>query len=309
MVTERGMTLRRIAAVAAILTFAASVFAPMLRSGARAQRTERTTCAANIRQLAGAFLLYAEDHDDRFPLAMTVDGETGRWRTGEDFKVDDYGPFPWNWRVTQGRARRSENLTHWANAVTAYVPTYDIYRCPVSPARSLVESGIPAKEYSDYDRSAAPLPVTYTFNGLLHTYESSAVEASEKLPLLWEGNGKVSFLGFARHNPYLKCTTIDEPCVYRPGGPPCGGHFASKKDRLSPAASYFIHGQGMHFAYVDGHAAHVTLGVPVPRAGAGTWTDYRVDPFPEYEEGGYPTMAFFDGCHAWFFRPAYEFDR
>ena len=55
----------------------------------------------------------------------------------------------------------------------------------------------------------------------------------------------------------------------------------------------------MNFALADGHSKWRRLGATLA-PGA---TDYNVDPFTNYNGAGAPASYWWDGCHAWLFRP------
>jgi hypothetical protein len=63
------------------------------------------------------------------------------------------------------------------------------------------------------------------------------------------------------------------------------------------AGTMFIHFNGVDWVFADGHAKWRRVGT----------NDWRVDPYANYDDNGFPTAYWWDGCHAWLFRPDYNF--
>jgi hypothetical protein len=63
----------------------------------------------------------------------------------------------------------------------------------------------------------------------------------------------------------------------------------------------WIHHQGAIFVTADGSARWRRLGGVVNGQ-----TDSNTDPYARYDANGFPSSYFWDGCHAWLFRPDFE---
>ena len=64
----------------------------------------------------------------------------------------------------------------------------------------------------------------------------------------------------------------------------------------------WVHSGGMNFTLADGHSKWRRVGAQLSPAD----TDYRIDPQNRYDNNGFPANYWWDGCHAWLFRPDYE---
>ncbi|MCH8275467.1 MAG: hypothetical protein IH851_11830 [Armatimonadetes bacterium] len=305
----RPLTLRDVIIVSTVL--GSCVLFVCLPLGHHEHSGNDARCVSNLKFLGQGTHLYTEDYDGHYPLAMTADSRTGAWRVGLLRDGSDLGEFPHDWRPSQDEVRWNENLTHWTNANYPYVQNYGIYSCPASSERDRTDRGVPGSEYAN--PNVKPRNVSYTYNGFLHTFPKSGIVEPSKLPVLWEGHGKTQIIGFGLHNPALRCTTLDEPCIYRPGGPPCGLMFGSAERYSNPGGSYWVHSEGLFWTAADTHVNWRRVGMHVANKGTGLsspgppYTDWRVDPFTGYNDEGYAAWYWSDGCHAWLFRPDYDF--
>jgi prepilin-type N-terminal cleavage/methylation domain-containing protein len=300
----KAFTLIELLVVIAIIAILAAILFPVFAQAK--EKAKQTSCLSNTKQMGAGFLLYLSDADDRYPMSMSVDEATGTYRIGTLRNGTDLGEFPHDWRPSQTTARKNENLTHWSNAVYAYIQNYGVYSCPSGPVRDRTDRGVPAGDYAS--PTVRPRTVSYTFNGLLHVFNSSGILNPAELPVIWEGHGKVQINGFALHNPALSCTNTGSPCIYVPGGPPCGLMFGSRNTGSNPGGSYWVHNKGMNYGLADSHSKWRKVGANwLPNnTGSTPETNWRIDPFTGYDHLGFAGYYWWDGCHAWLFRPAYD---
>ncbi len=282
---RKAFTLIELLVVIAIIAILAAILFPVLQQAK--EKAKQTACTSNTKQWGLAFNTYLVDSDDRFPMSMAY---SGYWRWNY------YHAVPPDWRVDQGAQYAHWQRLHWSNSTKPYIENYGIYECSSCPEERL------AVNYNQTNPPSRPKRVSYTYNGILHTYNQSGVAAPSDLPLFFEGRGKTSILGFALSNPNLACSSAygwDEatmPCMYRPANVPRGYMFV--------VASMWIHNRGALFTRVDSSSKWRRLGAQITPAD----TNPYVDPYTGYNAQGIPGYFWWDGFHAWLFRPAYQFD-
>lgn len=104
--TARGFTLIELLIVIAILTVLAAILFPVLAQAR--ERARRASCLSNGRQLGLAFLQYAQDFDEYYPLTVHA-GANFSWTQTLD-------PYLRNKQVFRCP---SDLSTNWSNPVTA----------------------------------------------------------------------------------------------------------------------------------------------------------------------------------------------
>jgi prepilin-type N-terminal cleavage/methylation domain-containing protein len=296
---RKGFTLIELLVVIAIIAILAAILFPVFAQAR--EKARQTTCTSNAKQWGLGFMMYINDYDETFPLSF------GLQTPGAPANIWQFGHLvPPDWSRSQGAQtghfRGVSSLVHWANTVYPYIKNYGIYGCP---SGSEVQFA-PLANAGDYnDPPKAPVPMSYSMNGLLHAYSQAGVARPSQLPLVWEGRGKARSMGVIVSNPVLRCNPGDSrPCRYFSclNGVPSDPYPISAMFVL--LGTMWIHNQGALFVMADGHAKWRRLGAQLEPA----HTDPRVDPFTRYNANGFPSAFWWDGCNAWLFRPDYEFN-
>lgn len=281
---KTGFTLIELLVVIAIIAILAAILFPVFAQAR--DKARQTSCLSNTKQMGIAFMMYIQDFDESFPLGFGMSATAG-------WLYNYYHAIPPNWRPLASSDHRLPCYpVHWANSTQAYIKSYKLGECPTGPESRL---GI-----SDYDTPVVPWAnSSYTFNGLLASFPQAGVQTPSKLPLLWEGRGKAKVAGFALTNPALLCTGSG-PCSYQPWSSSCGSNTTGGRSVMfTLAGSMWIHTGGANFVAADGSAKWRRLGAALTPAN----TDYNTDPYTGYNTDGYPGYYWWDGCHAWLFRP------
>jgi len=280
-----GFTLIELLVVIAIIAILAAILFPVFAQAR--EKARQTSCISNTKQMAIAFLMYSQDYDELMPLGSTQ-GENGTWYWNFNLAV------PWDWRpdISAGDGRLTAAQNHWGNSTQSYVKNYGLLACP---------SGIETSVTSLQNEQNAKKPfarVTYTYNGLISQYAQAGIATPAALPLLWEGRGKAQNKGFALTNPALICSAsgLNTQCVYIP----CGGTGnGSSSTMFTIPQTIWVHNGGQNWVMCDSHAKFRRVGATLTPGD----TDAKVDPYTGYNSAGFPGYYWWDGCHAWLFRP------
>ena len=289
--TRSAFTLIELLVVIAIIAILAAILFPVFAQAR--DKARQTTDISNQKQWGTAFMMYIQDYDECFPLGAGFDPGAGGVAWNFNHVV------PPNWRVAaNGTFRENIARQHWSNTLQPYIKNYGIYSCPSTPSVDLVA----AAEYQT--AVVPPAPVSVTYNGLLHAYNLAGVGTPARVPLIWEGRGKAAARGFALSNPMLICNSGTANCRYTPCGGTANTGGTSTMFTIGvngTGATMHIHSGGANFTYADGHVKWVRLG-----ASNDTLAAAEYDPYTGYDANGNPTSYWWDGCHAWTFRPDYQ---
>jgi prepilin-type N-terminal cleavage/methylation domain-containing protein len=289
--TRRAFTLIELLVVIAIIAILAAILFPVFAQAR--EKARQTSCLSNDKQVGLGFMMYIQDYDELYPLAFGYSASNG-WYWNFNHAV------PQNWRpLPASDPRLGAYPVHWANSTQPYIKNTQLLACP---------SGVPVQlAIPDYATpNAPPAPVNYTYNGLLMQYPQAGIAKVAQLPLLWGGRGKANVVGFGLSNPALICSTSVN-CIYTPrdnANQTCvnvnqGGTSAM----FTLSGTMWIHNGGDNFVLADGHAKWRRLGAQLTPAS----TDATNDPYTGYDGQGFPGFYWWDGCHAWLFRPDYNF--
>lgn len=151
--SRRGFTLIELLVVIAIIAILAALLFPVFAKAREAAR--RASCAANLRQVGTAALMYAQDHDENWFAAG------GCAITGADaIQGQVLGTWP------DGSAMYG----YWNAVVQPYIKNANVFHCPseASPHKWTPCDGRLSAYWGDYAMN------TFAFRQSLSTFESPA---------------------------------------------------------------------------------------------------------------------------------------
>src|SRR5689334_12213143 len=113
----RAFTLIELLVVIAIIAILAAILFPVFAQAR--DKARQATCQSNLKQMGNAWMMYAQDYDERFPVAQPYE----RWDTCLEMK--DRGAFD-GWI---------------GNLLLNYTKNSQVFSCPSTPRLSAVNRG------------------------------------------------------------------------------------------------------------------------------------------------------------------------
>ena len=285
-----AFTLIELLVVIAIIAILAAILFPVFAQAKAAAK--KTADLSNIKQLATAVTLYANDNEDLNPLEAGMD-QNGVW--------GEFNSVPADWTATLGQEQIDQSSGFALNTIQPYIKSRKVMEMPGAPTWDLAAAigleALPGK---------SPQVSMYSYNGLLQAYPSTAVAAPSSLPLFSALEGYVNFLGMGWANPTLYCPVPNQACVYSPDpAAGCGNSNGTTGAVIAEYATAWCNGRGQNYAMADTHAKWRPIGT-VEDPGI---TDWRVDPLTGYDNMGHANHYWVDpsGCYPYLFRPDYDF--
>ncbi len=271
--TDRAaFTLIELLVVIAIIAILAAILFPVFAQAR--EKARQTSCVSNEKQVATAILMYAQDYDELFPLAIPQN------------RIFWYGtPADVTATNPESMARR---MSYFTNATQPYVRNWGVYSCP--SATSSNPFGL-----------QTPVSIAIAYNGYLHRWPMAGMVPPARVIMAWEGHGKQTFVG----------ASIPSPIPWmRSGGPVAGGpEWLFKEeypcdacddctvnmfDTRSITATHWVHTSGSNVVRGDGHVKYV-------RHPGGE------SPWAATDANGVPTSLWINSCGAaWFHRPTVQ---
>jgi prepilin-type N-terminal cleavage/methylation domain-containing protein len=302
--SKKAFTLIELLVVIAIIAILAAILFPVFAQAKEAAKQTQTL--SNAKNLGTAFNIYLSDNDDQFPMGASFNSTAGTYRW--NFIIQ----FPVGWRggAFSAEPRRTEDSSMWGNALFPYVKNVGVYAQAGSSNLTIAAPTVA--------NSITPQPVGFAYNGLLHTYNATAIASVSTLPLLHTGTGKQNYLGFLSSNPNLLCDQVNPSCYYNPGRHPQTGaagqggtmFFAWGCNVNTGNVRYQVHSTNSIYVRADSSAKANRIAMASRAAGSmtpGPSTDWRTDPNTDYLSGGVCAQSFWwDGSHPWLFRPDYQ---
>ncbi|MFM9872787.1 MAG: prepilin-type N-terminal cleavage/methylation domain-containing protein [Fimbriimonadaceae bacterium] len=297
---KSAFTLIELLVVIAIIAILAAILFPVFAQAKAAAK--KTQALSNVKNLTTANLIYNTDYDDTYMIATP-------FVPGIGYAWDRFIPTTSLIKTTTPAGVASGINTAFHNSIQPYMKNYQILRDPAGSSRSpLPASVFTAAGITAADISAANPPViNYTYNGLLDSYQDTAIANVAETITWWPGQGARGFTGAGYGSPQLICLDQTTPCRYIPAtSAACSGNggFSFYTSNTS-GFGWDLYSRSLVYAYADGHAKTHKIGI----YGTGQ-TDPRVDPFAFYlgkevdrfRAGGARYWEQFY-CHPYLFRP------
>lgn len=311
---SRAFTLIELLVVIAIIAILAAILFPVFAQAKVAAK--KTADLSNTKQIATATMIYGTDNDDLFPLQAGRDCG-GLW----NFNSRVYVPADWNKTSVATDNGGCQKRVHSGyqtppTEVLAYVKSDQMWQMPGTSLATPPTGG--EWDYSAANQLKAPIKITYSMNGLMTGYSTTAVVSPATTPAWWPGFGKTAYNGYTYTNPFLICPDPNAACTFSGSGPNFGeaGSCNNMDNHNSPGfangtqsgfgnidyGTVWAFGKTENWVYTDGHAKSRPTGT----GGA------KDDPFvtsPTYRATGVPAqnLVYIDSqCHVPLFRPDYQ---
>lgn len=289
-IMKKAFTLIELLVVIAIIAILAAILFPVFAQAKAAAK--KTACLSNVKQMGTSAQIYMADSDDLFPTTYAP-----MVRFGE-YSYDTFMPVG-NWVTGLTVDDQNAVNTFFANNLQPYMKNIDMFFS--SGATRVASVGT-----MRLGQQAPPnIPgISYSMNGLLNAWSSTAVASPSTLPAFWTMFGRRAIAGMGYVSPYLFCPNPAAPCSYVPPTASCSPSINGQWSGTNPnnAVGWDLHGGGATYSFADSSAKFRRNG-----SLTNTQTDPRVDPLTNYRQTGGPD-GWYDrwGCHSYLFRPDFD---
>ncbi|QYK53211.1 MAG: prepilin-type N-terminal cleavage/methylation domain-containing protein [Fimbriimonadaceae bacterium] len=287
---KKAFTLIELLVVIAIIAILAAILFPVFAQAKVAAK--KTKSLAELKQVGTATAIYLGDYDDLYPLAYGWHPSIG-W--GHTYLHD----VPADWYPGNSSAYLSFVGAHPANSTEPYRKNMQLLKVD---GRT---SNITGDDFSIAVKSVGE--VGYTFNGLLQSYSSTAMERISNVPMWTSFYGNINIQGYGLSDPQLYCPNSAAGCTYVPTTPTCDGDAQNGAwtyaITLDPMGSHHIYGNGENWVHADTSAKFKKLGMSYGGA-----SDFNNDPYTQYKQDGTPGGGWYDAnyCHMYHFAPDWD---
>lgn len=283
---KKAFTLIELLVVIAIIAILAAILFPVFAQAKEAAK--KTSSLSNVKQMGTATAIYTADYDDTFPRAFGYYTGIGHmWQYIHDVPAD--------WRAT-GPIYIEFASGSPMNATEPYRKNYQMLETPGASKRKFpgVDYSAPRKRYAS---------LGYSYNGLLHTFNATAVASVSTTPLFTQLGGKTNLEGFDSSVPTLYCTNAAASCSYVPPSATCGSGNGQWTVLFTNVDSAWVYGRSQTWSMADSSARVKRVGMQINGR-----TDFRQDPYSRYQSNGVPGGGWYDQfyCHHLTFAPDYD---
>jgi len=288
---KKAFTLIELLVVIAIIAILAAILFPVFAQAKEAAK--KTADLSNVKQLGTGTAIYLSDNDDLFPL-QAGQNLAGAW----GYNFNKYVPEDWS-AAPSNPSRPLYSAGFFMNTTQPYVKNYQMLQSP----------GTSAVDYNPAEATAvgkSRQTTNYAYNGLLTAYSSTSIADVAKLPAITEMNGNIAGRGWGFASPALYCSQANTACTYVPSSGTCSSAINGQQSAMYTTysgGSNWLYSRGQNWGLADTHAKFRRLGATQSPGN----TDYRTDPETGYDATGHAGFYWSDGCHAWLFRPDYDF--
>ncbi|UCH35866.1 MAG: DUF1559 domain-containing protein [Armatimonadota bacterium] len=259
--TNRGFTLIELLVVIAIIAILAAILFPVFARAREAAR--KATCLSNLKQIALAAIMYAQDYDEVLPSA-----------NGTGYECTSHAVEPGNSYITIDDANTAGlgSTDYWqlGDALLPYVKSVDLFNCPTLIRRDdqqvveiVVLTAGPAVGARKFGCAAIPPGDNDRWDfvgsywwGCCHYPSGPGVLASdycEELGAVWDA--AVWLLGYV--------DDTDDPAEYWACGNAVGNFDDPVWKPMAGCKSYGVH-EGYGYDYINDHVIPVEMGGDPP---------------------------------------------
>jgi len=231
-----AFTLIELLVVIAIIAILAAILFPVFAQAR--EKARQTGCLNNIKQLTTGVLQYTTDNDGLYPLSVPG-GVRASFTTPAD-------------RTATSAAGLARRMSYWSNSVQPYIKNWGVYTCPSASDRSDI-FGVKVEQVP------GGVTIGLLLNGYLNAWSEAGSAAPAGVIMFSEGMGKGTMPGFGNVFPIA---TDQGGCTY--SGNPEWRFLASGTGCTTQCAysfnfdrTWWVHGEGSNYTYLDGHAKWV----------------------------------------------------
>jgi prepilin-type N-terminal cleavage/methylation domain-containing protein/prepilin-type processing-associated H-X9-DG protein len=233
---NRGFTLIELLVVIAIIAILAAILFPVFAQAR--EKARQTSCGSNSKQMLTGVLMYIQDYDELWPLAVP-----GGVRASFTMPPDRTATSP------AGLARR---MSYWSAATQPYMKNWGIATCPSHEQRTDV-FGVSMQQ-------AQGVTIGLLMNGYLNAWANAGSPAPARVFAFSEGMGKSSMPGFGNVMPIPSPSRGSTGCGWTDGVDPEWRFISGGTNCTTQCAfsfnfqrTWWVHGEGSNYGYMDGH--------------------------------------------------------
>jgi prepilin-type N-terminal cleavage/methylation domain-containing protein/prepilin-type processing-associated H-X9-DG protein len=230
---RRAFTLIELLVVIAIIAILAAILFPVFAQAR--EKARQASCLSNQKQIGTAALMYIQDYDEVWPLTY--------------INFMGAGSALYIWTVplksdTPGDIELEKTL--WATALQPYIKNSGVFPCP-SSGENYEYSGVTLDDAYGYR-------FTNLINGYLNGWPQAGTQSPADVIAFSEMLGKYAIVGWQLAFPLPLTSGAADMPTFNPGSTGnCGNAAGAYRWTLNGRRTFWIHGRGQNYTYMDGH--------------------------------------------------------